>query len=156
VVESADGVVEFQVAGGRPPKMVLWVHAVAAMCATPLLIVEGLRYRRQVATTDIAFDQQLGSELVGAGRRFDRRAVELSGRECIEDSFVASAGRGQTRTARSISGSKPAIRPGATARTRAAWGTSGASATTSAIRALWVPPCGVSGTVVTSGIVEGL
>jgi hypothetical protein len=67
-------------AGSRPPKMVLWVNAGAAMCATPVFIVEGLRYRRQVATTDTAFDQQLAPELVGARRLFDRQAVELAGR----------------------------------------------------------------------------
>jgi hypothetical protein len=39
-VKSADGVVDIEETSGRPPKMVLWVDAVAAMYATPVLVVE--------------------------------------------------------------------------------------------------------------------
>jgi hypothetical protein len=66
-------------AGSRPPKMVLWVNAGAAMCATPVFIVEGFRYRRRLATTDTAFDQQRAPELVGARRLF-RSSSRRAGR----------------------------------------------------------------------------
>ncbi|MDQ1462698.1 MAG: hypothetical protein QOI08_4182 [Actinomycetota bacterium] len=60
MVESSDCVVEVEEAGGRPPEMVFRMNAVAAMLTTPVLVVEGLRYGRRVAATDVAFDEELG------------------------------------------------------------------------------------------------
>lgn len=90
-VESLDGVVEVEEAGGRPPKMVFRMNAVAAMVATPVLVVERLRHRCQVAATDVALDEKFGEELVGVRGPFDRHVVELAGRERVEGALVTAA-----------------------------------------------------------------
>lgn len=92
-VESLDGVVEVEKAGSRPPEMVLRVNAVAAMLTTPVLVVKGLRYRRQVAATDVSFDEKFGEQLVGVRWPFDRHVAELAGRQRVEGALVTAASR---------------------------------------------------------------
>jgi hypothetical protein len=69
------------------------MNDVAAMLTTPVLVVEGLRYGRQVAATDVAFDEELGEQFLVARRPFDRHVVELAGRERVEGTLVPTVGR---------------------------------------------------------------